>query len=157
MKKNRKELMQKEKMWLLTFSDTAETETDHYAIRSVLDSAFMPDYYCMADELTANGCQHTHVFLYRHFPAPRSILKELFPDAHIEPLIGSFGDCRNYVAKEGRFAKLRETELHFDDTFEEYDRRALCRSVNGRDLDLAALFLFLYITVVFVFVVLRTM
>jgi hypothetical protein len=74
----------------------------------------------MADEVGAGGTPHCHLVLQFSAPVRFSTIKNLFPTAHIDPLLGSVAQARDYVAKAGKWETSEKKETSIEGTFEEW-------------------------------------
>ena len=110
---------QQSRKWTLVINHPLEAGLDHAAIAEILQK-FIPTYYCMADEISATGTYHTHVFLYSVSPIRFSTLKNRFAIAHIEKAYGSAKENREYIRKEGKWAETEKAETRVAGTFEEW-------------------------------------
>lgn len=110
---------QQSRKWTLVINHPLEVGLDHAAIAEILQK-FIPTYYCMADEISATGTYHTHVFLYSVSPIRFSTLKNRFAIDHIEKSYGSAKENREYIRKEGKWAETEKAETCVAGTFEEW-------------------------------------
>lgn len=110
---------QQSRKWTLVINHPIEAGLDHAEIAGILQK-FIPTYYCMADEISATGTYHTHVFLYSTSPIRFSTLKNRFPIAHIEKAYGSAKENREYIRKDGKWAETEKAETCVVGTFEEW-------------------------------------
>lgn len=77
-------------------------------------------YSCMADEMgLEEKTPHTHIYIVARSPIRFSTVKRLFPTAHIESAYGDSQTNRDYVAKQGKWAKSDKKETCVPGTFEE--------------------------------------
>lgn len=125
--------------WLLTFNNPAEHGTDHEAIKATLSGLKSLQYWCMCDEVGGKEqTYHTHLYLYRKSPFKFSVVKELFPTAHIDPAKGTSQECRDYIRKEGKHENTEKATTNLKDTFEEYGE--LPQERQGQRNDLSVLY-----------------
>lgn len=96
-------------------------------------------YWCMADEIGAKEkTHHTHVyFVAETSPIAFSRVKKLFPSAHIEPARATSIDCKNYVAKQGKWYAHEKHETSIEGTFEEFGEVPIENQGNRTDWDIA--------------------
>lgn len=81
---------------------------------------FMPDYFCLADEISSTGTYHIHLFIYSSSPIRFSTLKDRFPIAHIEKAYGTVKENRDYIMKAGKWENSEKAETSIEETFEEW-------------------------------------
>lgn len=105
--------------WSLTINNPIKYGFSHDAIKEKLQR-FVPDYFCLADEIAQTGTLHTHCFIYSNSPIRFSTLKARFPIAHIEKAYGSAEQNRAYIRKEGKWAESEKAETSVDGSFEEW-------------------------------------
>ncbi len=86
--------------WQLTFNNPEEHGWTHDKIREVLRSFKTMAYWCMADEIgDEEKTPHTHLFINLSPSNCRfSTLKNKFPGAHIEKVLGTSQDNRDYIS-----------------------------------------------------------
>lgn len=93
----------------------------HEEIKARMKNLTSVVYWCMADEIGLEGkTPHTHLYLVARSPIRFSTVKNLFPTAHIEAAYGDSKTNRDYVKKEGRWAKSKKKETSIEGTFEEF-------------------------------------
>lgn len=105
--------------WNLTINNPQQCNLEHEIIKEILQK-FLPQYYCMCDEIATTGTYHTHIFLSSPSPIRFSTLKNRFPTAHIEKVYGSAQENRDYIRKEGHWADTEKAETSVPNTFEEW-------------------------------------
>lgn len=105
--------------WTLVFNNPLEYGMNHDAIKEKLHR-FAPKYYCLADEVGANGTFHTHLFFVCDSPVRFSTIKSRYPIAHIEKAFGSAQENRAYITKSGRWEEDVKAETIVEGSFEEY-------------------------------------
>lgn len=108
--------------WQLTFNNPLEHGWTHDAIREQLRTFKTMTYWCMADEIGANEeTPHTHLFINLSPSNCRfSTLKNKFPDAHIEKVLGTSRENRDYIQKAGKWAETEKGTTSVPGTFEEF-------------------------------------
>lgn len=108
--------------WQLTFNNPEEHGWTHEKIREVLRSFKTMCYWCMADEIGAEEkTPHTHLFINLSPSNCRfSTLKGKFPGAHIEKVLGTSRENRDYIRKEGKWQDSEKGTTSVPGTFEEY-------------------------------------
>lgn len=78
-------------------------------------------YWCMADEIGLEGdTPHTHIYFTARAPIRFSTVKKLFPSAHIEGAYNDSKTNRDYIKKEGQWAKSEKRATSLPNTFEEF-------------------------------------
>ncbi len=85
-----------------------------------LAEMFRPTYFCLAEEIGAEGTPHVHLFVQTASPVRFSTVKKRFPTAHIDVVYGTAQDNRNYIRKEGRFADTEKAETRVEGSFYEW-------------------------------------
>lgn len=108
--------------WQLTFNNPAEHGWTHDHIREVLRTFKTMCYWCMADEIGAEEqTPHTHLFINLSPSNCRfSTLKSKFPGAHIEKVLGTSRENRDYILKEGKWKDSEKGTTSIPGTFEEF-------------------------------------
>ena len=81
---------------------------------------FKPLYFCLAEEVGAEGTPHVHLFLQCASPVRFSTVKNRYPLAHIDSAQGSVQDNRDYIRKEGKFADTDKAETRVEGSFYEW-------------------------------------
>lgn len=84
--------------------------------------SFICQYWCMADEIgLQEQTPHTHVYFVAETSAIRfSTVKGLSPRHTSTPANGTSAECRDYVAKSGKWENAEKAETRTDGTFEEW-------------------------------------
>lgn len=103
----------------LTINNPEEHGFTHEVIRTNLEAFSGLLYWCMADEVGAEGTPHTHVYLACQNAVMFSTLQKRFYGAHIEAAKGSHHENRDYVRKEGKWLNDAKHETSIPGTFEE--------------------------------------
>lgn len=108
--------------WQLTFNNPQEHGWTHEKIREVLRTFKTMCYWCMADEIGAGEhTPHTHLFINLAPSNCRfSTLKSKFPGAHIEKVLGTSRENRDYIRKDGKWKDSEKGTTSVDGTFEEF-------------------------------------
>lgn len=91
-------------------------------------------YACMSDE--QGETYHTHLFLAFSSSTRFSTMKRRFPEAHIEPALGTSQSNRDYILKEGRWANDDKHGTSIPESFEEFGEMPLERQGARTDLEL---------------------
>lgn len=105
--------------WLLTLNNPLDFG---FTREEIIERCkmFMPEYFCMADEIATTGTFHTHVFIYSKAPMRFSTLKKRFPEGHIDKAFGSSKENRDYVSKEGKWEYEEKAETKVEGSFYEW-------------------------------------
>lgn len=108
--------------WQLTFNNPLEHGWTHEAIREQLRTFKSMCYWCMADEIGAGEqTPHTHLFINLSPSNCRfSTLKNKFPEAHIEKVLGTSRENRDYILKDGKWKDTEKGTTSVPGTFEEF-------------------------------------
>lgn len=107
---------------MLTFNNPQDHNITHENLKLILSGLKTVVYYCMADEIGLDThTPHIHLFFATRSPMHFSRVKKLFPTGHIEPYVyGKCADCRDYIAKEGKWANDPKADTSVPGTFEEW-------------------------------------
>lgn len=107
--------------WMLTINNAVEYGFNHDVI---IENAkqFMPDYFCLADEIATTGTFHTHLYIFSKSPMRFSTLKARFSVAHIDRAYGSSQENRDYIRKEGKWADDSKVETKIEGSFFEWGK-----------------------------------
>lgn len=119
--------------WQITINNPLEKDMGQAKIKATLAAIPSMVYWCMCDEIGAEGTPHTHIYFKTRNPIRFSTLKNKFPTAHIEAAQGSPQDNRDYIFKEGRW-KDSEKGTNLASTREEWG--TLFQSQQGKRTDL---------------------
>lgn len=104
----------------LTINNPKEHGFDHDRIKATLEGWPSVAYWCMCDEVGAEGTYHTHLYVVFPNAVMFSTIQKRFYGAHIEPAMGTHQENRDYVRKEGKWAEDAKKETNLPDTFEEF-------------------------------------
>lgn len=124
--------------WQITINNPVEKNMEHEKIKEILTSVPSMVYWCLCDEIGAEGTPHTHIFFKTRNAIRFSTLKNRFPTAHIEVAKGSPQDNRDYIRKEGKWKDSDKAETNLCDTFSEFG--SLPQPHQGKRTDLSILF-----------------
>ena len=105
--------------YLVTINNPQDKGYDHQTLADIL-AALKTDYYCLADEIGANGTPHSHVFLFRKSPIRFDTILKKFPGAHIDSAYGSCQENRDYVRKDGKWANDAKADSSVPGSFAEW-------------------------------------
>lgn len=106
--------------WQITLNNPADKGLTHEAIKSKLQNIKSIRYYCLSDEIgPKEQTPHTHIFIYCS-RLRFSTLKRIFPEGHIELVIGSVEQNRAYILKGGKWEDDEKAETSIPGTFEEW-------------------------------------
>ena len=103
----------------LTINNPVEHGSTHEVIKSTFSDFSGLVYWCMCDEVGAEGTYHTHVYMAFKNAVEFTAVKRRFYEAHIEAAHGSHRENRDYIRKEGKWAEDVKHETNLPDTFEE--------------------------------------
>lgn len=93
----------------------------HQKIKELLIINFITlQFFCMADEIGANGTPHTHIYVNFTSRVRFSKIKKHFPEAHIEISRGSIQSNIDYIKKSGKWENTEKWETRIEGTYEEY-------------------------------------
>ncbi|MGN0544170.1 MAG: viral replication protein [Acutalibacteraceae bacterium] len=124
----------------ITINNPIEHGYSHEKIKEILlTSNYI--YFCMCDEVGAEGTYHTHIFVCFENAVYFSTLKKRFHTAHIEQAKGSSQENRDYIRKEGKYIDSDKKETNIIGTFEEdgempLDKKAKNKSVSEDVFDM---------------------
>ena len=122
----------------LTINNPLDKGMGHQKIREILKATPNIIYWCMCDEIGTEKTYHTHLYFKSKNPIKFSTVKNKFPTAHIEKVLGTAQENRDYIRKEGKWADSEKQETNLSDTFEEHGE--LPKSRKGKRTDLARLY-----------------
>lgn len=106
--------------WQLTINNPAENDFPHEVIKNNLSTLKSLVYWCLCDEVGANGTYHTHIYIAASNAIRFSTLKNLFGAAHMEMAYGTSQENRDYIRKEGKYKDTDKEDTNLPDTFEEF-------------------------------------
>lgn len=124
--------------WLLTINNPIEKGYTHQILVDKLASMNNVLYYCMSDEVGAQGTDHTHLFVCFASARKFSTMKNLFNGAHFDVARGLCIQNRDYVFKEGKWLDDEKGETNKRDTHIEWGEMPIER--QGKRNDLADLY-----------------
>lgn len=120
--------------WLITQNNPDKYNLNHNFIMIIL-SSLNPDYACMCDEIGEEGTYHTHIFIQFKNARSFSKIKEAFPFAHIDKVLGSSQENRDYIRKEGKYLNSDKKETNLIDTFKEFGEMIPEKQGKRNDLE----------------------
>jgi hypothetical protein len=103
----------------LTLNNPQKHNYSHETIKNILNGHTGISYWCICDEIGAEGTPHTHVYAVFINPVMFATLQSEFYGAHIESANGTNQENRDYIRKEGRWLKDEKRGTNLKDTFEE--------------------------------------
>lgn len=103
----------------ITINNPIEHGFSHEIIKNIISELSGVIYWCICDEIGANGTPHTHFYIVFSNAVMFSTLHKRFYGAHIEPAKGSNQENRDYIRKEGKWADSDKSETSVEGTFEE--------------------------------------
>ncbi len=123
---------------LLTINNPQSFGITHETIKSAIKTIRPVVYYCMADEVGAEGTPHIHLFMAFSSPVRFSSIKKKFPTANIQTSLGTAQQNFEYVSKTGKWATSEKKETCVEGTFEEWG--TLPEEQQGKRTDLEFLY-----------------
>lgn len=120
--------------WQLTINNPDERGLTHESIKNRFIDLKALVYWCMCDEIGENGTYHTHLYMAFSGAVRFSTIKKYFEGAHFEMANGTSQQNRDYIRKEGKWAKDKKKETNLPDTFEEYGEMPIERQGSRNDL-----------------------
>ena len=109
--------------YLVTINNPNEKKPPwtHERIRQELGKLKSVIYWCMSEEIGAEGTHHIHIFILSSSGIRFSTIRNRFSgDAHIDTCYGTPLSNRDYVAKEGKWEKSAKAETKIEGSFEEW-------------------------------------
>ncbi len=103
----------------ITINNPVEHGFTHEVIKTTLGTFANITYWCMCDEIGAEGTLHTHVYFASPNPIEWLTVHQRFSGPHIEGAKGSHRENRDYIRKEGKWIDDPKHETNLPDTFEE--------------------------------------
>lgn len=122
--------------WNITINNPLDYGFNHQKIKDCIDSLKSVKYWAMCDEM--GSTLHTHIIIYRTSPLLFQTLKKLFPPAHIEKMMGTVVENREYLMKDGKWKGTDKEETKLVNTFEEFG--TVPEERQGQRNDLTALY-----------------
>lgn len=105
----------------LTINNAMDYGYDHREIKKILVTNFTTlKFFCMADEIGAQGTPHTHIYVYFNSRVRFSTLKKHFEEAHIEIAHGTVQSNIDYIKKSGKWKDTEKSETSIPNTYEEW-------------------------------------
>lgn len=122
----------------LTINNPLDYGFNHNEIKGIFLLEFPTlKYFCMADEIGAEGTPHTHIYVTFSSRVRFSTIKKHFPEAHIEPAKGSVKSNIEYVKKSGKWKESDKADTRIEGTFEEWGTPP---TQKGRNMDMQELY-----------------
>lgn len=118
----------------MTINNPVDHGMEHARIRAILSEMEL-QYSCMCDEVGENGTYHTHVFIQGRNAIRFATMKNRFPGAHFEMANGTAQQNRDYIRKEGKWAKDKKKETNLPETFEEFGELPIERPGHRTDIE----------------------
>lgn len=103
-----------------TINNPEKAGLNHEVIKEKLSMNSTPRYYCMSDEIGAEGTYHTHFYVYFDSPIRFSTMKNRLPTAHLEPGRGNAVQIIDYIKKGGTWSGTEKAGTSVPGTFEEW-------------------------------------
>lgn len=120
--------------WFLTINNPTDKDITHNTIKDNINIMKKVTYWCMCDEIGEEGTYHIHIYFALENGIRFSTVKGLFPTAHIEPAKGKHIENREYIRKEGKWAKTKKKETNLPESFEESGEMPLERQGFRADI-----------------------
>lgn len=120
--------------WQVTINNPSEHGMDHSRLRAIIVGLEL-EYACLCDEIGEEGTYHTHIYIQGKNQIRFSTMKNHFPGAHFEMAKGTAQQNRDYIRKEGKWAKDKKKETNLAETFEEFGECPQERPGRRSDLD----------------------
>jgi len=120
--------------WQVTINNPSEHGMDHTRLRAII-LGLQLEYACLSDEIGEEGTYHTHVFIQGKNAIRFSTMKNEFGGCHLEMAKGTAQQNRDYIRKEGKWAKDKKKETNLPETFEEFGECPVERPGRRTDLD----------------------
>lgn len=105
--------------WQLTINNPVDYGLDRDRQLEIL-SLLPLTYFAMSDEVARTGTPHTHIFLFSRSNLRFSTIRRKFPTAHIERVLGTARENRDYIAKAGKWADSDKAETSVAGSFYEW-------------------------------------
>ncbi|WP_313134328.1 replication protein [Anaerocolumna sp.] len=121
--------------WQLTINNPLEHGFTHEVIKDRLLTLKSLIYWVMSDEIGEKKTYHTHFYMAFSSAVRFSTLKNLFPPAHFEMAKGTSQANKDYVFKEGKWAKDKKKETNLPDTHEEFGEMPVERQGHRTDIE----------------------
>lgn len=122
--------------WNITINNPLDYGFTHQKIKDCIESLKSIKYWAMCDEM--GSTLHTHIIIYRNGQILFQTLKKLFPPAHIEKMMGTVVENREYLMKDGKWKGTEKEETKLVNTFEEFG--TVPEERQGQRNDLTALY-----------------
>lgn len=120
-KKTVAELNVQRNAYALTINNPESHGFGHLSIKKTLIENFTTlRYFCLADEIGANGTYHTHAYVCFASRVRFGTVKKHFPSAHIEIAKGTVQRNIDYIKKAGKWEGTEKAETSVAGTFEEW-------------------------------------
>lgn len=120
--------------WLITINNPAEKGFTHERIKEKLREFDSVLYWCMSDEVGDEGTYHTHIFIAAENAIRFSTIKNRFSGGHFDMAKGTSAQNRDYVFKEGRWAKDKKEGTNIRESHEEYGEMPIERQGQRNDI-----------------------
>jgi len=120
--------------WCLTINNPVDHNMGHDMVKEVLQEFKSLVYWCMCDEIGAEGTYHTHLYFCCKNGVRFSVVKKKFPSAYMRMANGTSQENRDYIRKEGKHEKTDKKATNLADTFEEFGDMPLDRPGQRNDL-----------------------
>ncbi len=120
--------------WQITINNPVEKGFTHERIKELLEEFTSLVYWCMSDEIGENGTYHTHIYMALSNASRFSTIQSKFEGGHFEMANGTSQQNKDYVFKEGKWAKDKKKDTNLVNTHEEYGEVPIERQGARNDL-----------------------
>ena len=120
--------------WQITINNPTDKGYTHSSIKDKFVNFKSLVYWCMSDEIGEEGTYHIHVYMAFSSAVRFSTIKKSFEGAHFEMCKGTSQDNKDYIYKEGKWAKDKKHETNLPDTHEEFGEMPIERQGARNDL-----------------------
>ena len=121
--------------WQITINNPVDKGYTHDNIISILSNFKGCIYYCLSDEVGAQGTFHTHIYLCCANALRFSTLLKSFEGCHFEMAQGTSQQNRDYVFKEGKWLNDKKGDTNIRDSHIEWGELPVERQGKRNDLE----------------------
>lgn len=121
--------------WLITINNPEAKGYTHEVIENTLSKMKSIVYWCMSDETGEEGTYHTHIYICSASGVRFSTLLKKFDGGHFDMARGTSQQNRDYVFKEGKWAKTEKETTNHKETHKEWGTMPVERQGKRNDLD----------------------
>ena len=103
--------------FLLTINNPDDYGYTEESLKLKLGSLKSCIYYCFSKEIgNVEHTPHYHVYIVYKYPKLFSTIKKAFPEAHIDKVLGTHSQARDYVLKDGKWKDTDKEDTRIDGT-----------------------------------------